>query len=175
MTLGVVHRHCPRAVTSVLFFPRHTLIRRELPCFFFLAEFDSFVEVFCARLWCVEMSPKTGFKPCEDCHRTLSVTDPHCVCLWCLERDHDPKSCSECQAMHPKALREWSLKLMAARHLTPRRSRSRSRGRSRDQSQSHHHTSSSKSSGQGKKKSSKKFHRSQTSLRRSADATRTMH
>ncbi|KAJ1213128.1 hypothetical protein NDU88_000767 [Pleurodeles waltl] len=71
----------------------------------------------------------------------MLVTDPHRVCLWCLERDPDPTLCSECQAMHPKAL-------MAAWHSTPRRSRSRSRGRSRDRSLSHHHSSSSKSSGQ---------------------------
>ncbi|KAJ1159692.1 hypothetical protein NDU88_000197 [Pleurodeles waltl] len=51
------------------------------------------------------MSPKTGLKPCEDCHQTILVTDPHRVYLWCLERDHNPKSCSECRAMHPKALR----------------------------------------------------------------------
>ncbi|KAJ1208811.1 hypothetical protein NDU88_004194 [Pleurodeles waltl] len=65
------------------------------------------------------MSPKTGIKPCEDCHRMMTVTDPQRVCLWCLERDHDLKQCSECRAMHPKALREWSLKLMAARQSTP--------------------------------------------------------
>ncbi|KAJ1190052.1 hypothetical protein NDU88_006791 [Pleurodeles waltl] len=46
----------------------------------------------------------------------MSVMDPHLVCLWCLEGDHNPKSCSECRAMNPKALRERSLKLMAARH-----------------------------------------------------------
>ncbi|KAJ1173152.1 hypothetical protein NDU88_004993 [Pleurodeles waltl] len=116
------------------------------------------------------MSPKTGFKPCEDSHWTMSVTDPHRVCLWCLERDHDPKSCSECPARHPKALRERSLKLMAARHSTPCRSRSRSRGRSRDRSWSHH-SSSSKSLGQSKKKQSKKSHCSPTSPHRSASAT----
>ncbi|KAJ1138985.1 hypothetical protein NDU88_005364 [Pleurodeles waltl] len=119
------------------------------------------------------MSPKSGFKTYEDCHRMISVTDPHRVCLWCLE--HNPKSCSECWAMHPKALRERSLKLMAAQHSTPFKSQSRSRGRSRDQSRSHHH-SSSKLSGHGKKKkSSKKSHRSPTSPRRSADATQDEH
>ncbi|KAJ1141212.1 hypothetical protein NDU88_007547 [Pleurodeles waltl] len=48
------------------------------------------------------MSCKTAFKPCDSYHRTMSVMDLHLVCLWCLERDHDPKSCSECLAMNPK-------------------------------------------------------------------------
>ena len=37
------------------------------------------------------MSPNksTGFKPCGECHRQMSVTDPHLVCLWCLGSGHD--------------------------------------------------------------------------------------
>ncbi|XP_069083667.1 RNA helicase Mov10l1 [Pleurodeles waltl] len=89
----------------------------------------------------------------------------------CLKRDHDPKSCSECRAMHLKALRERYLKFMAARHSTPCKAWSQSRERSQDRLHSSPH-SSSKSSGAGKKNNSiKRSHCSPTSHRRSADVT----
>ncbi|KAJ1117589.1 hypothetical protein NDU88_005786 [Pleurodeles waltl] len=64
-------------------------------------------------------SCKTEIKPCGSCHWAMSVTDPHLMCLWCLERD--PKLCFECRAINPKALREQSLKLLAVLHSAPRR------------------------------------------------------
>ncbi|KAJ1218836.1 hypothetical protein NDU88_006408 [Pleurodeles waltl] len=49
----------------------------------------------------------------------MSVTDPHLMSLWCPERDHDSKPCSDCWAMSPKALREQFLKLVVAQRVTP--------------------------------------------------------
>ncbi|KAJ1145899.1 hypothetical protein NDU88_012182 [Pleurodeles waltl] len=46
----------------------------------------------------------------------MFMTDPHLLCLWCLECDHDLKPCSEHWAMNLNALREQSLKLMVVRH-----------------------------------------------------------
>ncbi|KAJ1218360.1 hypothetical protein NDU88_005940 [Pleurodeles waltl] len=45
----------------------------------------------------------------------MLVMDPHRVCLWCLEKNHNSTLCSDCQTMVSKALRERSLKLLAAR------------------------------------------------------------
>ena len=46
----------------------------------------------------------------------MSVSDPHLVCLWCLGSDHDSRACADCKSMHPKAICEWTMKLLAARH-----------------------------------------------------------
>lgn len=49
-----------------------------------------------------------GFKSCGACRLTMSVADPHDVCLYCLGRNHDSRSCPDCLAIALKALREWS-------------------------------------------------------------------
>ncbi|XP_069072130.1 threonine--tRNA ligase 1, cytoplasmic-like [Pleurodeles waltl] len=128
-------------------------------------------EEFLGQVETWDQAEKTGFKPCEAGHRMMSVTDPHRVCLWCLEYDHDPKSCSKGRATHPKVLRERSLKFVAARRSTLHRSWSPSKGRSRDRLRGHHHSSSLKSSGHSGKKKKAARH-SSTSPHRSADATR---
>ncbi|KAJ1158111.1 hypothetical protein NDU88_010805 [Pleurodeles waltl] len=45
----------------------------------------------------------------------MSVTDPHCDCLWCLSSDHDVGRCDSCQHMNPKALKEREAKLFMAK------------------------------------------------------------
>ena len=86
---------------------------------------------------------KSGFKPCRDCERQMSITDPHKVCIWCLGSDHDVGGCRSCQAMNPKTLRERVAKLCLARQRgekrkRPRRSRSPSQKRSSSKSSTRH-------------------------------------
>ncbi|KAJ1205293.1 hypothetical protein NDU88_000728 [Pleurodeles waltl] len=40
------------------------------------------------------LSRKSGFKQCGADHHAMLVTDPHNVCLWCLDRAHGSKLCS---------------------------------------------------------------------------------
>ena len=55
-----------------------------------------------------------GFKPCGECHRQMSVSDPHLVCLWCLGSDHNSRAWADCKSMHPKAIRKRVMKLPVA-------------------------------------------------------------
>lgn len=61
----------------------------------------------CAR----EMSPPkmTGFKPCKDFCKQMSVTDSHQACLLYLWLSHDSKACSDCTSMNPKAIQDKSV------------------------------------------------------------------
>lgn len=98
----------------------------------------------------------SGFKSCGSCSHTMSVADPHKVCLYYLERDHDSQSCRDCLVMAPKALWERRRKLLEVEHLSP--CRSRSSGGSRERSEDYHRSSGSKSShsDSGKRRHKKK-------------------
>ncbi|XP_078516558.1 zinc finger protein ubi-d4 isoform X2 [Lissotriton helveticus] len=57
---------------------------------------------------------KSGFKPCRECGKQMSITDPHEDCLWCLSSDHDVDGCECCRKMKSKALKEREAKLFIA-------------------------------------------------------------
>ena len=84
---------------------------------------------------------KSGFKPCRDCERQMSITDPQRICIWCLGSDVD--GCMDCQSMNPKTLRERAAKMCLARSRRkkrrPRRSPSPCKSSSKSSKRHHHH------------------------------------
>ena len=44
----------------------------------------------------------------------MSVIDTHLVCLWCLESDHDSRSCPIYCTMNPKIIWVQEMKLLVA-------------------------------------------------------------
>ena len=73
------------------------------------------------------MAKLLGFKPCRVCHRQMSISDPHRLCLWL---ESDARAYSDCKSMHPKVIRKQAMMLLEAwQKRAPRHSRGRSRGR----------------------------------------------
>ncbi|XP_078521946.1 uncharacterized protein LOC144791170 [Lissotriton helveticus] len=108
-------------------------------------------------------SKKTGFKPCGECGKIMSITDSHEDCVWCLSSDHDVQGCPCCKKMNPKALCEREVKLLVAKmkgKKDRKSSKSRSR-RSRSRSRSTSRSSSGHASRSTKNKHKKRKHGSQ--------------
>lgn len=57
-----------------------------------------------------------GIKPCRDCCKEMSVTDPLKVSLWCVVSLHNSKACDNCAEMSPKAIWDRKAKLYVAKH-----------------------------------------------------------
>ena len=140
----------------VPFFPRHKRGSRELPWALFVHFFYLFVAL---DIQCPEMS-KSGFKPCWDCHRQMSVLDLYRICLWCLGSDHESRDCAVYNSLQPKAFCERGVKLLMSWHKkAPRRSRSGSCRRSRVRLRSHSRRRSSSKSLSSKLAKTKKHQR----------------